>query len=198
MINKILTCLSHQLSHLGVCTVQINYLIDEAVNVEKESPLFITFLPLMAWVRMWHIYTRTTALARIRISIKIMMSYLIWSVLTGHHQQIILSFLPVGHTKFFPDAGFGMLKRKFRVTNVGCLNNIASVVQKSAAMSHAELVGDQQGNVIVPSYDWVEFFQGKTIKNALKDIKKMAQFQFTSQSPGYVYINNTNDARSEH
>lgn len=86
-----------------------------------------------------------------------MMSYLMWRVLTGQHQQITLSFLTVGHTKFFPDAGFGMLKCKFRVTNVGCLNDIASVVQKSA-MNHAQLVGDQQGNVIVPSYDWVELF----------------------------------------
>ena len=99
-----------------------------------------------------------------------------WRVLTGQHQQITLSFLPVGHTKFFPDAGFGMLKRKFRVTNIGCLNDIASVVQKSATMNHAQLVGDQQGYVIVPSYDWVEFFKGKTIKNALKGIKKMAHF----------------------
>ena len=120
-----------------------------------------------------------------------------WRVLTGQHQQITLSFLPVGHTKFFPDAGFGMLKHKFRVTNVGCLNDIASVVQKSAAMNHTQLVGDQQGNVTVPSYDWVEFFQGKTIKNTLKGIKKMAHFQFSSESPGYVYIKNTTDAKSE-
>ena len=73
MVNKILTCLSHQLSHLGVFTVQINYLIDEAVNVGKGANVIISlvhhFLPLMAWVRMWHIYTWTTALARIRIGI---------------------------------------------------------------------------------------------------------------------------------
>ena len=126
-----------------------------------------------------------------------MMNYLMWRVLTGQHQQITLSFLPVGHTKFFPDAGFGMLKHKFRVTNVGCLNDIASVVQKSAAMNHAQLVGDQQGNVIVPSYDWVEFFKGRTIQTALKGIKKMAHLRFSSDSPGYVHVKNSTDAKTE-
>ena len=86
-----------------------------------------------------------------------MMYYLMWRVLTGQHEQITLSFLPVGHTKFFLDAGFGMLKRKFRVTNVGCLNDIATVVQKSA-VNHVQLVGDQQGKVMVPSY---EFFKAE-------------------------------------
>ena len=126
-----------------------------------------------------------------------MMYYLMWRVLTGQHQQITLSFLPVGHTKFFPDAGFGMLKRKFRVTNVGCLNDIATVVQKSATMNHSQLVGDQQGNVIVPSYNWAEFFQGRTIKNALKGIKKMAHFRFSADSPGYVHVKNSSDATTE-
>jgi len=41
-----------------------------------------------------------------------MMQYLAWRVLSQKH-KITLSFLPVGHTKFFPDAGFGMLKRKW-------------------------------------------------------------------------------------
>ena len=103
----------------------------------------------------------------------------------------------MGHTKFFPDAGFGMLKRKFRVTNVGYLNGIATVVQKSATMNHAQLVDDQQGNVIVPSYDWAEFFQGRTKKNALK-ASKMAHFRFSADSPGYVHVKkSSSDATTE-
>ena len=199
MVNKILTCLSHQLSHLGVFTVQINYLIDETVNVGKGANVIISlvhhfFATYGLGENVAHLHADNCSGQNKN---RYMMSYLMWRVLTGQHQQITLSFLPVGHTKFFPDAGFGMLKRKFRVTNVGCLNDIASVVQKSAAMNHAQLVGDQQGNVIVPSYDWVEFFQGKTIKNARKGIKKMAHFRFSSESPGCVYIKNTTDAKSE-
>ena len=44
MINKIVTCLSHQLAHLGVCTVQINYLNDEAVNVRKGANVIISLV----------------------------------------------------------------------------------------------------------------------------------------------------------
>ena len=100
-----------------------------------------------------------------------MMYYLMWRVLTKQHDEIIISFLPVGHTKFFPNAGFGMLKRKFRRTNVGCLSDIASVVNKSAAMNHAQLVGYQSGNVIVQSHDWANFFEDHVIKAAMKGIK---------------------------
>ena len=171
-------CLSCQLSHLGVCTVQINYLIDEAMNVGKGANVIISLV---------HHFFATYGLGEYVAHLhadncsgqnknRYMMSYLMWRVLTGQHQQITLSFIPVGHTKFFPDAGFGMLKRKFRVTNIGCFNDIASVVQKSAAMYHTQLEGDWQGNVIVPSYDWVEFFKGKRIKNALKGIRKWLTF----------------------
>lgn len=120
-----------------------------------------------------------------------MIYYLNWRVLTGLHDEITLSFLPVGHTKFFPDAGFGMLKRKFRLTKVGCLTDIANVVKQSAEMNHCQLVGDQSGNVIVPSYDWSTFFEDHTIKSATKGIKSYSHFRFTSSNPGVVYIRNS-------
>ena len=64
-------------------------------------------------------------------------------------------------------------------------------------MNYAQLVGDQQGNVIVPSYDWIEFFKDKTIKNALKDIKKLSHLRFTTDSPGYVFVKNCSDDSTE-
>ena len=73
-----------------------------------------------------------------------MKNYMMWHVLNGQHWQITLSFLAVGHTKFFPDAGFGMLKCKFKLTKVDWLDDIASVVNKSVAMNYAQLAGDQQ------------------------------------------------------
>ena len=121
-----------------------------------------------------------------------MMDYLMWRVQTGQHEEITWSFLPVGHTKFFPDAGFGMLKRKYKLTKVGCLDDIVKVVNQSASMNHAQLVGDQQGNVIVPVYDWISFFKERTIKNALRGIK-MAHFRFSSDSLGYVHVKESID-----
>jgi len=35
------------------------------------------------------------------------------------------------HTKFFPDAGFDMLKHKYKLTKVGCLDDIVKVVNQS-------------------------------------------------------------------
>ena len=88
-----------------------------------------------------------------------MIQYLMWRVLTKQHQEITLPFLPVGHNKFFPDAGFGMLKCQFRRTKVGCLYDIAEVVRKSAVLNHCQLVGTQDGEVLVPTYDWAGFFE---------------------------------------
>lgn len=117
-----------------------------------------------------------------------MMYYLMWRVLTEQHEEITISFLPVGHTKFFPDAGFGMLKRKFRMTKVGCLSDIVSVVNQSASMNHSQLMGDQSGNVMVTTYDWITFFEERVIKSALKGIKSFSHFRFSSKEPGTVYI----------
>ena len=47
-------------------------------------------------------------------------------------------------------------------------------------MNHPQLVGDQQGNE-------------RTIKNALRGIKKMAHFRFSSDSPGHVHVKETID-----
>ena len=116
-----------------------------------------------------------------------MMYYLMWCVLTKQHHDITISFLPVGHTKFFPDAGFGMLKRQFRQTKVGCLTDIAEVVRKSASINHCQLVGNQRGDALVPSYDWADYFAEHTIKSALKGIKKMYHLNFV-QTPLEQYL----------
>ena len=42
----------------------------------------------------------------------IMVGYLLWRVLTGLHNNITLSFMIVGHTKFSPDWCFGLLKKR--------------------------------------------------------------------------------------
>ena len=59
-----------------------------------------------------------------------------------------------GHTKFAPDWCFGLLKQKFRKTKVGCLDDIVKVVNDSSVVNHAQLVGKEDGTIIVPQYDW--------------------------------------------
>ena len=96
------------------------------------------------------------------------MFYMMYWVLLGLHEEINVSFLPVGHTKFSPDWCFSLLKHHFKRSKVGCLDDLVRVVNESASPNVAQLVGSQSGNVIVPVYDWSSYFDDKTIKTSLK------------------------------
>lgn len=106
-----------------------------------------------------------------------MMQYFAWRVLSGLNEKIEISFLLVGHTKFAPDWCFGLLKQKFRKTKVGCLADIAKVVNTSAVVNHAELVGNEDGTVLVTQYDWAKsFIRDKPFK-ALKALHHLVFFE---------------------
>ena len=79
-----------------------------------------------------------------------MMQYL---VMTGRHTKITLSFLVVGLTKFSPDRCFGLLKQKYRKTDIGTLDALAKCVDASAICNHTQLVGTSDGTLIVPTFD---------------------------------------------
>ena len=103
-----------------------------------------------------------------------------WRILVGLNSSITLSFLPVGHTEFAPDWCFGLLKQKYRKTFVSKLANIVSVVQQSSRVNKAQLVGTQEGEIIVFTYDWHTFLQVKMKK--VPDIKRYHHFTF--KQPG--------------
>ena len=88
---------------------------------------------------------------------RFMMQYLAWRVLDGLNRRIEISFLIVGHTKFAPDWCFGLLKQAYRRTKVGCLDDIVRLVESSAVVNNAQLVGREDGTVIVHQYNWAEF-----------------------------------------
>ena len=122
------------------------------------------------------------------------MQYLAWLVLSGLNRSITLSFLIVGHTKFSPDWCFGLFKQAYRRTRIGCLDDIVRVVESSAAVNHAQLVGTQDGKVIVPTYDWASFFDEPFRQRALKCIKSMHLLTFTHSKPGYVIVKDSVDS----
>ena len=115
-----------------------------------------------------------------------MIHYLAWRALTNQHSSLTLSFLIVGHTKFSPDWCFGLFKRKFRHTKVSTLNGIACTVNESAHCNHAQLVSREDGSVIVPTYDWADFFASRFKK--VPGIKKLHHFRFSSSEPGCVFM----------
>ena len=116
------------------------------------------------------------------------MQYLSWRVMVGLNKKITLSFLIVGHTKFSPDWCFGLFKQVFRRTKIGCLDDIAKAVERSAVVNHAQLVGTQDGRVLVPTYDWSEFFDAPFRQSALSGIKAMHHLTFTHLKPGTVIV----------
>ena len=124
-----------------------------------------------------------------------MLQYLLWRTLVGLHSKITLSFLIVGHTKFSPDWCFGLLKQRFRRTNVGCLDDIAAVVDSSARVNVPQLVGTQEGDINVQCYDWARMFAPHFSK--LKNIKKYQHFSFDSSTPGIIQFRVKSDSEVE-
>ena len=122
---------------------------------------------------------------------RFLMFYLMYQVLCGLHDDIKVSFLPVGHTKFSPDWCFGLLKRHFKRFKVGCLDDVVRVMNDSATPNVAQLVGTQQGEIIVPMYEWSGYFEDKTVKTSLKGITQMHHFHFSRSHPGKVKVQNS-------
>ncbi len=110
----------------------------------------------------------------------------------GLHKTIRLSFLIVGHTKFSPDWCFGLLKQRFRKTCVNSLQDIIDVVDGSAVVNIAQLVGDQSGKVIVPTYDWASYFSTHCTK--IPSIKAQHHFLFDNKKRGVVYVKSSIDS----
>ena len=78
--------------------------------------------------------------------------------------------IPDRHTKFSPDWYFGLFKQAYRKTKIRCLEDIVKVVESSAVVNHARLVGTQDSQVVVPTYDWAQFFDTPFRQAALRGI----------------------------
>ena len=179
----------------GVCCEalpwQVNYLIDEASDTGKGANTIISLL---------HHFFQEHGLGETDVHLhadncvgqnknSTMLHYLLWRVMVGLHRSITLSFLIVGHTKFSPDWCFGLLKQRFRRTVVGCLDELVQVVNTSATVNVAQLVGSQEGETIVPIYDWMAMFA--------ENIKHYQHFRFASSSPGAVTVQLASDTEEE-
>ena len=174
---------------------QVNYLIDEAMNIGKGANCTISLL---------HHFLGHHNLGELNLVLhadncsgqnknRFVMQYLTWRVLTGLNERIEISFMLVGHTKFAPDWCFGLLKQKFRRTKVGCLADIAKVVNDSAECNHAEIVGSEDGTVLVPQYDWAAYFSGFFRRQAFKGIKSLHHLVFCRSIPGEAMVREMTD-----
>ena len=158
--------------------IQVNYLIDEAHACGKGGNTVISYL---------HHYFESHGLKVDNLHLhadncsgqnknSFVIWYLLWRCITGLNKTITLSFLIAGHTKFSPDAGFGLVKKEFRKTSVNCLNDIVNVVNASSKMNVAQLVGSENGDSEVPVYKWDKFL-GQFFRK-VKNILSYQHFHF--------------------
>jgi hypothetical protein len=167
---------------------QVNYLIDECVDLGKGANVVISLL---------HHFFENYGIGENHVHLNCdncagqnknnyMLWYLCWRVSNGLHSSVKLSFLIAGHTKFAPDWCFGLLKQKYRRTNVSCLQDLVDVVNQSTqkGINVAQLVGDEFGNLFVPIYDWSSYFLQFFKKIA--GIKQYHHFEMHAGSPGKV------------
>ena len=61
-------------------------------------------------------------------------------------------------------------------------------------VNHAQLVGRENGDVLVPTYNWSKFFDEHFKRTAFADIKSHHYFHFDASSPGVVHVQDTCDA----
>ena len=90
-----------------------------------------------------------------------------------------------GHTKFSHDWCFGLLKKRYRHTKVGELTDLIDVVNQSPVVNVAQPTGSADGQVVVPTYDWLEFF---TPYLKVTGIKKLHHLRFESASTGCIFV----------
>ena len=111
-----------------------------------------------------------------------MMQYACWRTCVALHNTFAITFLPVGHTKFWPDLYFGLFKKKLRSYKAETISDVCRIARDACPVTNAIIpiaVGDESGHVTIPTYDW----QGKfnACMKAIPDLKQYHYFEFSGK-----------------
>ena len=126
----------------GVCCEgiprQTNYLIDEADFLEKDANTVISILDhFFTYHGLGEKYACLTADNCVGLhSNNAVRNVRIVRVLAELHFDIELSFLIVGHTKFAPDGYFGLIRKRYRRSNIGTIEDLVQTILASSANGH--------------------------------------------------------------
>ncbi|XP_062614900.1 uncharacterized protein LOC134276644, partial [Saccostrea cucullata] len=190
---------SRRIQIFGVCDenfpMQTNYLIDENETIGINGSK--THGP-NAVLKMVHHYLNANSYGEIACHLhadncvgqnknKTTLHYLAWRCCTGRHKEIQLHFMIAGHTKCLCDSCFGMIKKKFRRSEVNGIQELEAVVENSAKCNTAVRYGGQVNGL--QWFGWDTFFNAYF--KPLKGIGKFHHFRFSAEEPGVVYARNT-------
>ena len=117
---------------------------------------------------------------------KTTLHYLAWRCLNRFHRKINLHFMIAGHTKCLCDSCFGMLKKKYRRSEVDGIEQLEQVVEQSAKSNTVSRCGEFQW------FSWDAFFN--RYFKPVKGIGKFHHFMFTAEEPGILYAKQKRDA----
>lgn len=163
---------------------QMNFLIPESVSITKGSNLIVS---LFHYYLEHHSHGEDTMFIHADNCVgqnknNILLGYLCWRVCKGMNKEIVLSFMPVGHTKFSCDWAFGLLKKKFRVSHVSCIEEVVGCIEKSTPVTkvnQAVSLGNEEGEVKIEVHDWLNFFKDNGAKK-VPQITHYNHFQFSA------------------
>lgn len=186
----------------GVCCEaiprQTNYLFDEADFLEKDANTVISILDhFFANHGLGETYACLTADNCVgQNKNNAVLHYLMYRVLAGLHDNIELSFMIVGHTKFAPDGYFGLIRMRYRRSNIYTFEDLIQTVLNSSENGHntCQTTGKYKklSNSKPLIYrDWsswlLKFFK------KLPDITSYRHFKIVKNKPGVVQLKKTTD-----
>jgi hypothetical protein len=97
-----------------------------------------------------------------------------------------------GHTKFAPDGCFGLLKRAFKRHAVSSLEEFETVVNESACVNQAQLIGKEDGRSFVAVGEWQQHLS--PYFKPFPGIKQYQHFRFDASFPGFVFAKITTES----
>ena len=102
-----------------------------------------------------------------------------------------------GHTKFAPDWCFGLLKWRYRRSEISCLDDLQRCIDQSSliGVNRAQLTGKENGDVLVPTYDWQTMLS--RYFRRLGGLKSYHHFSVQSDELGVVRVRKSSHSLEE-
>jgi len=116
--------------------------------------------------------------------------YLLYHVLAGLHDNIELSFMIVGHTKFAPDGNEGLIQKRYRRSNIGTIEDLVQTINTSSDNGHniCQRTDNNDSQPLIYR-DWSSWLLNFFKK--LPDITSYRNEKMVKNKPGIVFIKKT-------